>query len=47
MFFGVSDDRVGSGGGWNLGTFINLRPSDNLSISLEPRFGSFRRATST
>jgi hypothetical protein len=41
MFFGVSDDRVGSGGGWNLGTFINLRPSDNLSIALEPRLGSF------
>jgi hypothetical protein len=41
-FFGISDDRVGGGGGWNLGTFINLQPSDNLSIALEPRFGSFR-----
>ena len=41
-FFGISDDRVGGGGGWNLGTFINLQPSDNLSIALESRFGSFR-----
>jgi hypothetical protein len=42
MFFGLSDDHVGEGGGLNVGTFINLQPSDNLSISLEPFFGSFR-----
>jgi hypothetical protein len=41
-FFGINDDRVGDGGGWNLSVFLNLQPSDNLSISLEPRFGSFR-----
>ena len=42
MFFGLSDDRVGAGRGLNLGTFITLQPSDNVSITLEPFFGSFR-----
>ena len=42
LFFNVNDDRIGSGRGWNLGTFINIQPSDNVAISLEPRFGSFR-----
>jgi hypothetical protein len=42
MFFGLNDERVGRGGGWNLGSFLNLQPSDNVSISLEPRFGTSR-----
>jgi hypothetical protein len=42
FFFSVNDDRLGSGSGWNLGTFLNFQPSDNLMISLDPRFGSFR-----
>jgi hypothetical protein len=41
-FFGLSQDRVGDGGSWNWSIFLNIQPSDNLSIGLEPRFGSFR-----
>jgi len=40
-FLGVSDDRVGIGRGWNAGLFINIRPSDNLVIGLEPFYGHF------
>jgi len=41
-FFGINKDLQGSGEGWNLGTFVTIQPSDNLSVSLGPRFGSFR-----
>jgi len=45
LFLGLSDDRLGRGGGWNLGSFINFQPSDNVAISVEPRYGSFRSST--
>jgi hypothetical protein len=40
-FFSINDDRIGSGGGWNLGVFLNFQPSDNIAFSLEPRFSAF------
>jgi len=41
-FLGVNDDRVGSGGGWNWGGYLNIQPADNVRISFEPRFSSSR-----
>jgi hypothetical protein len=41
-FFNINDDRIGSGGGWNWAVFLNFQPSDNIAISLEPRFSAFR-----
>jgi hypothetical protein len=36
--FELRDDRLGVGGGWGAGLFVRIQPSDNLAVSVEPRF---------
>jgi len=38
LFFNVSDDRIGLGGGKSVGAQVRFQPSDNLSFSLGPNF---------
>ncbi len=42
MFLGISDARRGFSRGRSVGVELGVRPSDNLSLSLSPSFGSFR-----
>ena len=37
-FYGLSDDRIGSGGSQNAGMDIQVQPSDNISFSGGPKF---------
>jgi hypothetical protein len=44
VFAGLSDARRGSGGSFNIGLDVTIQPSDNLTISAGPNFGSSRSA---